>query len=453
MTILRVLFGSSLVAAVSYAPAARAQDVLVHAAVGGAHAVGEPQSHELGYGVVGDVDVELLLAKVLGLQAEIGGGWLPQTNAPADPTIAPHGDGTYFSAMLGLRLHPLGAAHVAGLWADVNGGYVRTGASNRPGIDAHLGYDFRVGSGRWDVGPFVGYTDVIQPSDALRPQDAHIFSVGLQVSLGAPQPSPRRIRSDSDGDGVFDDEDACPNVPGVRTSNPLTNGCPPDFDHDGIPDSEDACPKIPGVRTNDPATNGCPSDRDHDGVTDAIDACPDTPGVPTDDPKTNGCPPDRDHDGIPDAVDACPDEAGPHRDDPSTNGCPDKQIHIERDQIVINDIILFGFNNALVANASFPLLQRLARFINTHPEIVKVSIEGHADDVGGAAYNKRLSQERANSVRNMLVHFGVSPDRLTAIGWGQERPIDLGHDEAARQKNRRVEFIVARQRIDDGGGK
>jgi outer membrane protein OmpA-like peptidoglycan-associated protein len=82
-----------------------------------------------------------------------------------------------------------------------------------------------------------------------------------------------------------------------------------------------------------------------------------------------------------------------------------------------------------------------------------VSIEGHADDVGGAAYNKRLSQERANSVRNMLVHFGVSPDRLTAIGWGQERPIDLGHDEAARQKNRRVEFIVARQRIDDGGGK
>ncbi|HEX3344754.1 MAG TPA: porin, partial [Polyangiaceae bacterium] len=73
---------------------------------------------------------------------------------------------------------------------------------------------------------------------------------------------------------------------------------PPDRDHDGIVDDEDACPDVPGVRTDDPKTNGCPPDRDRDGVLDADDACPDVPGVKTDDPKTNGCPPDRDHDGV-----------------------------------------------------------------------------------------------------------------------------------------------------------
>jgi OmpA-OmpF porin, OOP family len=452
VTILRALFGSSLAAVFFLAPSARAQDVLVHATVAGAHAIGEPQSHELGYGIVGNADVELLLAKVFGIQAELGGAWLPQTNPPTDPTIAAHGDGTYFSAMLGVRLHPFGATQPAGLWIDLNGGYVLTGSASRAGIDTHLGYDFRLGSrSRWDIGPFVGYTDVIQPSDSLRPQDAHILSVGVQLSLGAPPPIPPRL--DTDRDGVFDDEDACLTIPGVRTTDPKTNGCPPDRDGDGIPDTLDACPDTPGVATNDPKTNGCPPDRDHDGIPDAVDACPDKPGVATTDPKTNGCPADRDHDGVPDADDACPDEAGPQRADAATNGCAEKQIHIERDQIVINDVILFDFNNALVAYASFPLLQRLAKFIEAHPEIVKVSIEGHADDQGGAEYNKRLSTTRANSVRNMLIHFGIPPERLTAVGWGQERPIDLGHDEAARQKNRRVEFIVTRQRLDDAGGK
>jgi OOP family OmpA-OmpF porin len=77
-----------------------------------------------------------------------------------------------------------------------------------------------------------------------------------------------------------------------------------------------------------------PSDRDHDGILDVEDACPDVPGIRTDDPRTNGCPPDRDHDGIPDAEDACPDVPGPRNPDPKINGCPpatiaNKQIVIE----------------------------------------------------------------------------------------------------------------------------
>lgn len=63
-----------------------------------------------------------------------------------------------------------------------------------------------------------------------------------------------------------------------------------DKDGDGICATEDACPEVDGVRTTDPKTNGCPSDRDHDGFIDKEDACPDAPGARTADPKTNGCP-------------------------------------------------------------------------------------------------------------------------------------------------------------------
>ncbi len=72
---------------------------------------------------------------------------------------------------------------------------------------------------------------------------------------------------------------------------------PSDRDHDGIPDTDDACPDVPGVKTDDPKTNGCPPDRDHDGIVDAEDACPVVPGVYSEDPKKNGCPLPKDTDG------------------------------------------------------------------------------------------------------------------------------------------------------------
>lgn len=141
---------------------------------------------------------------------------------------------------------------------------------------------------------------------------------------------------DRDSDGIIDSEDACPDVPGIKTDDPLTNGCPPppDRDSDGIIDSEDTCPDISGIKTDDPLTNGCPPppDRDNDGIVDSVDACPDIPGIKTDNPLTNGCPPpppDRDNDGIIDSVDACPDVPGVKTDDPLTNGCPQKLISVE----------------------------------------------------------------------------------------------------------------------------
>jgi hypothetical protein len=94
---------------------------------------------------------------------------------------------------------------------------------------------------------------------------------GLDARFGAPEW--RMVlavelfdhHSDRDGDGVSDAKDACPNVPGAKTKDPKTNGCPPDRDGDGIPDSDDACVDAPGPKTTDVKTTGCPLARPREG--------------------------------------------------------------------------------------------------------------------------------------------------------------------------------------------
>jgi len=109
---------------------------------------------------------------------------------------------------------------------------------------------------------------------------------------------------DTDGDGVADGEDGCPEVFGPAA----TAGCP-DTDNDGIANKDDECPEVPGVV----ATNGCP-DADGDGIADMKDSCPEVAGLAA----FNGCP-DTDEDGIADAEDQCPELAGPVE----AMGCPD----------------------------------------------------------------------------------------------------------------------------------
>ncbi len=252
---------------------------------------------------------------------------------------------------------------------------------------------------------------------------------------GCPPPRP----ADRDGDGVPDAEDACPDVPGVRTDDPRTNGCPPDRDHDRIYDKDDACPDEPGIPTDDPATNGCP-DRDHDGVADKVDACPDVPGVKTADPATNGCPPDRDRDGIPDPVDACPDNPGPPNPDPTKNGCP--LAVVQKGQIRIMEQIKFRFGSAELDPASDPVLEAVRAILAGHPEIQHIRVEGHTDNKGGEAYNLNLSKRRAKSVMIWLVKHGVDAKRLESEGFGFMKPIADNATEEGRRDNRRVEFHI-----------
>jgi OmpA-OmpF porin, OOP family len=294
------------------------------------------------------------------------------------------------------------------------------------------------------------------------------------VFMLAYTPEMKKAPGDRDGDGVLDPDDACPDVPGVRTNDPKTNGCPPpkDTDGDGIVDAEDACVTVKGVRTNDPKTNGCPPDRDGDGILDVDDACPDVKGVKTDDPKTNGCPPDRDGDGIPDAEDACPDVKGVKTDDPKTNGCPpdtdgdgitddkdacptqkgppneDPKKHgcptvvVTEQEIVIHEQVQFDTDRATIKRVSDELLDKVAAVFKEHPEITKVEVQGHTDSRGRPAHNKQLSQRRAEAVQKALIGRGIAKERLIAKGFGQEVPIADNDTDEGRQKNRRVQFKI-----------
>ncbi len=284
---------------------------------------------------------------------------------------------------------------------------------------------------------------------------------GLTRGLGAPQfrgllalewapPIEKEQRAaepgDRDHDGILDDADACPDVAGVATNDPKTNGCPPakDRDKDGILDGDDACPDVAGVATDDPKTNGCPppKDRDKDGILDDDDACPDVAGVATDDPKTNGCPPprDRDKDGIVDDQDACPDAPGPANTDPKKNGCPEARI--EQGQIKILERVEFENASAKIRPVSETVLNAVLDVMKAHPEFTKLGVEGHTDNHGAAGYNKRLSEQRATSVVNWLVSHGVERKRLSARGFGPDKPIDTNDTDEGRQNNRRVEFHI-----------
>ncbi len=296
------------------------------------------------------------------------------------------------------------------------------------------------------------------------------FRAVLSVAY-APEPEGVVAASDRDGDGVFDEEDACPDAKGNRTAVPATNGCP-DRDRDAIVDAVDACPDVPGVASADPRRNGCPPDRDGDGILDAQDACPDVKGIASSDRARNGCPPDRDGDGITDDVDACPDVVGVASAEPARNGCPldtdgdgildDKDAcpkepgqpnadpakngcplaYLQGASIVISEQVQFQTGSHVILPASDALLDSVKNVLTNNPKITKVLIEGHTDNVGGAAYNQGLSQRRAASVRAWLVSRGVDDKKLDSKGFGFDRPIGDNTTPDGRQTNRRVEFKV-----------
>ncbi len=250
---------------------------------------------------------------------------------------------------------------------------------------------------------------------------------------------------DRDKDGIMNAVDACPDEPGIKSDDPKYNGCPdPDRDNDGIMNVEDACPEVVGIKSDDPKLNGCPdSDRDKDGIKNEEDACPEVPGIKSDDPKLNGCPdPDRDKDGIKNEEDACPDEAGKPDPDPTKNGCP--KAFVKDNQIKITDQVKFVTGSAAIVRGpqSEEVLLAVVKVLSDHADIKKIRIEGHTDNVGGAGYNKALSQSRANSVMTWLVKTGVDKTRITAKGFGLEKPIGDNKTEAGRKENRRVEFHI-----------
>ncbi|GAA4464433.1 hypothetical protein GCM10023093_14750 [Nemorincola caseinilytica] len=221
---------------------------------------------------------------------------------------------------------------------------------------------------------------------------------------------------DTDKDSVQDSEDSCRTVPGLRKFN----GCP-DSDNDGIPDKNDECPYQAG-----PASlRGCP-DRDGDGIADKYDVCPDKPGLA----QYKGCP-DTDGDGLPDNEDQCPEVPGPA----TNNGCPPPPPPPV--DIPLSTPILFETNKTVVHEASVPVLETAVKTLGNDAQGIIV-IHGHADSRGRAAYNKELSRKRAQAVKSKLVKMGADPKRIKIVAHGESDPTASNATDEGRAENRRA---------------
>ena len=195
---------------------------------------------------------------------------------------------------------------------------------------------------------------------------------------------------DSDGDGVVDELDACPDTPkGVTVDS---KGCPLDSDNDGVPDYMDRCPGTPA--TVIVHSDGCPVDSDGDGVADYLDKCPNTPKGAT----------------------------------VNEVGC-----------WAFRATALFDTNSSYVMRSAFTLLDEVVTILQENPEI-KLEIQGHADNTGTPEYNLWLSERRANRVMDYLVGKGIDAGRLTARGYGSTQPVVSNDTAEGRARNRRVEL-------------
>ena len=217
-------------------------------------------------------------------------------------------------------------------------------------------------------------------------------------------------------------------------------GAPLDSDRDGVPDRADQCPNTPAGAKVD--AKGCPLDSDGDGVFDGLDKCPDTPsGVKV---NADGCPLDTDGDGIPDYKDKCPTVPAPG----TVDGCPPKAAEPvpapAAEPAAPRKLTLEGVNfdndSATLRPDSIATLDAAAATLKEWGE-VKIEVAGHTDSVDTDAYNLKLSQRRADTVRAYLIEKGIAADRLFAKGYGEANPVADNRTPEGRFKNRRVELI------------
>jgi OmpA-OmpF porin, OOP family len=275
------------------------------------------------------------------------------------------------------------------------------------------------------------------------PDDPEDFD-GFQDADGCPDP-------DNDNDGILDVDDRCPNVPEDRDGDQDQDGCPEggdgDRDGDGIPDKLDKCPDQPEDRDGFQDADGCPDpDNDNDGIPDKLDKCPNDPEDKDGFEDQDGCPdPDNDHDGIPDVKDKCPNDPETFNGFQDEDGCPDKgSVIIQDNNIVILDKIKFRTASAEILPESNKILDAVATTLQHHPEFTLVEVAGHADERASDEYNLKLTQDRVNSVVRALISRGLERSRLRSKGYGEYCPLEPGHNEAAWEQNRRVEFKIVK---------
>lgn len=224
----------------------------------------------------------------------------------------------------------------------------------------------------------------------------YVAGLGLQYSWGATPVRPPP--PDSDGDGVTDDLDRCPNTPAGTPVD--SNGCPlpQDDDGDGVMNPDDKCPGTPAGKKVD--ATGCEIDGDDDG------------------------------DGILNSVDQCPDSPAGTR--VNNVGCP-------FDRTLLLQGVKFETNKDTLLPESIPILDNAIATLKRYPE-VNIEVQGHTDSRGADAYNLDLSARRAATVLKYLRDGGVT-NQLTSRGYGETDPIASNDTDEGRQQNRRVVLI------------
>lgn len=279
------------------------------------------------------------------------------------------------------------------------------------------------------------------------------YSFGFTKSLYKTKKEVKPMVTDKDNDGVPDNADVCPDIPGIAS----LQGCP-DRDSDGIPDKDDKCPDIKGLAS----LNGCP-DNDGDGITDNEDKCPtqfgrakyqgcpipDTDNDGTNDEQDNcptvagiaryqGCPiPDSDGDGINDEEDKCPNQAGISEN----KGCPPVIEDLKKKDNLASKQIFFATGSTKLQNSSLKVLNEVIKIIKVNPDI-QINLEGFADNVGSEEMNQTLSYDRSTTVKNYFVSKGIEESRIKTEGHGELQPIADNKNATGRQLNRRVDILM-----------
>ncbi|MDP2365528.1 MAG: OmpA family protein [Ignavibacteria bacterium] len=242
--------------------------------------------------------------------------------------------------------------------------------------------------------------------------------------------------SDTDNDGVKDEEDLCPDTPpNVKVDQ---FGCAVDSDKDGVPDYLDKCHNTPkNISVN---LDGCPLDVDGDGVPDYHDLCNDTPlGVVVD---SRGCPLDSDDDGVSDYKDLCPNT--PVGTEVNKWGCPvDEEVFepIKKTEFILSGGINFEIGKTELLAVAYPELEKVLKVMRDYPE-TKWKIEGHTDNTGSQKLNRDLSINRAKSVYNYFISKDINSPRLSYNGYGPDYPISDNSTESGKALNRRVAIVL-----------
>lgn len=258
--------------------------------------------------------------------------------------------------------------------------------------------------------------------------------------LGAALLSAGSLSAQAD-DGRFYDPTNAASPTGFTTGYELfrTIGCPgrglldtpcpvpkdPDSDGDGVVDSKDKCPDTPKGRKVD--ANGCEYDRDGDGIVDAEDKCPDVYAKTPD-----GCPEPAAVAPVAPVSQAQPANAATY-----DTGTPTEPTQVPR-RLVLEGVN-FDFDKATLRQEDRDIIDKNAADLKEWGDI-KIEVSGHTDSVGTDRYNMGLSLRRADTVRSYLISKGISADRLVAKGYGESQPIATNDTDEGRFQNRRVEL-------------